>query len=398
MSGPDPPYKLALIGGGIGGLCLAIGLVHNNVPFHLYEAAAAFAEIGAGVSFNAAAQRAMRLIDPRIAEGFFRQATHNATLTQHWFQYRYGQDRRGPGPDGQPRVAGDLFAELKGPEYGQCATHRAHFLDELIRLMPQEQVSFGHKVVRVDDRGDYVELQFENGVSTRASGVIGCDGIKSHVRDGLLGPEYRAQFTGKYAYRGLLDMDRSAELLGDTVARNSQMHIGYHGHVLTFPVEHGKTMNIVAFRTQDGPWTDERWVVPMDRKDMEADFADWGANVQKILSLMEKPDVWALFDHPPAPTFFKNRVVLMGDAAHACKFIPPLFRVFMDLSTSDTASRLWCWIRHRRCVRARQRAWGCDDVGRAPGRICRVRCGSQAQGPEACNHEPRHWTSLGIRG
>lgn len=32
---------------------------------------------------------------------------------------------------------------------------------------------------------------------------------------------------------------------------------------------------------------------------------------------MEKPDIWALFDHPPAPTYYKGRLALLGDAAHA---------------------------------------------------------------------------------
>jgi salicylate hydroxylase len=32
---------------------------------------------------------------------------------------------------------------------------------------------------------------------------------------------------------------------------------------------------------------------------------------------MEKPDVWALFDHPPAATYYKGRFALLGDAAHA---------------------------------------------------------------------------------
>lgn len=32
---------------------------------------------------------------------------------------------------------------------------------------------------------------------------------------------------------------------------------------------------------------------------------------------MEKPDVWALFDHPPAPTYYKHRLAILGDAAHA---------------------------------------------------------------------------------
>jgi salicylate hydroxylase len=96
------------------------------------------------------------------------------------------------------------------------------------------------------------------------------------------------------------------------------MYFGYHGHMLTFPIEHGKTMNVVAFRTsKTGKWEDERWVVPMKREDMEKDFEDWGRDVKSVLGLMEKTDLWALFDHPPAETYYKGRVCLLGDAAHA---------------------------------------------------------------------------------
>jgi hypothetical protein len=56
---------------------------------------------------------------------------------------------------------------------------------------------------------------------------IGCDGVKSQVRRLLLGetdPAARAQFTGKYAYRGLIQMDKAVGLLGDELVRNSQMY------------------------------------------------------------------------------------------------------------------------------------------------------------------------------
>jgi salicylate hydroxylase len=55
----------------------------------------------------------------------------------------------------------------------------------------------------------------------------------------------------------------------------------------------------------------------MKKEDMFKDFESWGASVKEILSLMEKPDTWALFDHPPASTYFKGRVCILGDAAHA---------------------------------------------------------------------------------
>jgi salicylate hydroxylase len=50
---------------------------------------------------------------------------------------------------------------------------------------------------------------------------------------------------------------------------------------------------------------------------MLSDFSGWGTNVRNIISLMQKPDTWALFDRPPAESYFKGRVCLLGDAAHA---------------------------------------------------------------------------------
>jgi salicylate hydroxylase len=73
---------------------------------------------------------------------------------------------------------------------------------------------------------------------------------------------------------------------------------------------------VVAFASSDS-WNSENWVVGMKREDMDRDFALWGEKAHKILSLMSKTDVWALFNHPEAPIFYKGRAALLGDAAHA---------------------------------------------------------------------------------
>jgi salicylate hydroxylase len=188
--------------------------------------------------------------------------------------------------------------------------------------VPKECATFGKHVEALKQlENGQVQMKFKDGSTAEADAVIGCDGIKSQVRILLLGekhPAARAQFSGKYAYRGLIPMEKAVGLLGDELARNSQMYLGYHGHVLTFPIERGKTMNVVAFKTsKSGKWQDERWVVPMKREDMERDFEDWGKDVKSVLSLMEKTDLWALFDHPPAETYYQGRICLLGDAAHA---------------------------------------------------------------------------------
>lgn len=312
------PFTIAILGGGIAGLSLAIGFHKRSIPFHLYESAPAFAEVGAGVSFGPNSLRALKSIAPELYEGYIDRATHNAFDRKRstWFDFYAGMNT-GLGKAGEHIVEVTTGNDV----LGQCSIHRAVFLDLLVSFVPQECVSFGKRVLGVEEAESGVRLRFNDGSEAQASAAVGCDGVKSNVRRFLLGDEAESahpQFTGKYAYRGLIPMDKAVDLLGEELAQNSVMWIGRHGHVLTFPIEKGKVMNVVAFRTkEDGEWNDDRWVLPMDRQRMELDFADWDSSVKKILSLMDKPDVWALFDYPPAPTYHRGRICIAGDAAHA---------------------------------------------------------------------------------
>ena len=302
---------------------MTIGLLHQNISCTLYESAPAFAEIGAGVSFGPNALRAMSLIDPEIEVAYNRIATANAWPSKKttWFDFRLGmtenawKELKCPGKEGQ-----EIAAVIAGT-VGHSSVHRAHFLDELVKLVPEGIAKFGKRVEKIEKKGDKMQLTFHDGETADADAVIGCDGVKSRTRQILLGENHESTnptFTGKYAYRGLIPMEKAVIAVGEEFARNCQMYMGEHGHVLTFPIEKGKTMNVVAFRTKEnGKWEDERWVLPMEKEDMFTDFSGWGESVQKILSLMEKPDVWALFDHPPAPTYYSGNLVLLGDAAHA---------------------------------------------------------------------------------
>lgn len=256
----------------------------------------------------------MKLIDPAIHDGFLRCATSNgwSDRQNYWFSFRKGQDTSDK--------YGERFYDL-WCETGQASVHRARYLDELVALVPKEVAHFGKRLEEVVDTGDAVTLRFADGTTAKHDALIGCDGIKSRVRVALLGAEHpaaHAVFSGKYAYRGLIPMDDAAELVGDELARNAQMYLGHGGHILTFPIEQGKTMNVVAFGTkQDGKWADAEWVKPLDRDAMFKDFEGWVESTRQILTLMQKPDIWALFNHLPAPTYFRNRICILGDAAHA---------------------------------------------------------------------------------
>ena len=73
---------------------------------------------------------------------------------------------------------------------------------------------------------------------------------------------------------------------------------------------------VVAFNSCK-EWKSDEWVVTTSKEEMNADYASWGPHVQKIIRAMRKPDIWALFYHLPCSTYYKGRVCLLGDAAHA---------------------------------------------------------------------------------
>ncbi|EMD96939.1 hypothetical protein COCC4DRAFT_142310 [Bipolaris maydis ATCC 48331] len=324
---PSKPYSLAIVGGGISGLALAIALLQHNVPLTIYEAASHFGEIGAGVAFGPNAGRAMEHMSPKIYQAFLKCKTGNAyeSKANSWFTVRVG-DARKADKDGYVRegkkVGDPVFEILLPPGGERGGVYRAHFLDELVKDVPDHVAKFDKRLVDMEEAGDGsgdMVLKFADGSTAQHTAVIGCDGIKSLTRKWLLGrdnPASEAVFSGKYAYRGLIPMDEAVELLGDEAARNSQMFLGYHGHLLTFPISHGKIMNVVAFNSRE-TWDSEKWVVTTSKQDMQADFAEWGPHVQKIIGAMQNPDIWALFMHPPCETYTKGRVCLLGDAAHA---------------------------------------------------------------------------------
>lgn len=111
---------------------------------------------------------------------------------------------------------------------GMQSVHRAHFLDELVKLVPAQRAHFNKRVQSLEDEpGKEVVLRFNDGATATADAVIGADGIHNHVREYLLGKE-NAQpvFAGSVAYRGLVPIDAAIEKLGAEFAQNSVMLCG----------------------------------------------------------------------------------------------------------------------------------------------------------------------------
>ncbi|KAI9879286.1 MAG: hypothetical protein M1830_009016 [Pleopsidium flavum] len=296
----DQPVDVAIVGGGIIGLVLALGLIKRRVKVKVYEQARSFREIGAGVAFTANAIRCMHMLEPGIVDALKAVATSNGDSKNpnDWLQWVDGYNQHGEDPNDE-KVLFKLYAGYKGFE----GCHRAHFLDELVKIVPDGVVEFRKRLDTL---------------------FIGCDGIKSRVREILLGKENPASYpyySHKVAYRGLIPMDKAVDALGDYKARNQHMHMGPGAHVLHFPVAGHTLMNVVAFVTDPHDWCDnEKMTAPATRVEVEEAFAKWGPTVRAITNLLpDELDKWAIFDtfDHPAPTYARGQICIAGDAAHA---------------------------------------------------------------------------------
>ncbi|KAK5656799.1 hypothetical protein OQA88_4347 [Cercophora sp. LCS_1] len=314
---------VAIIGGGIAGVTLALGLQRRGIQTTIFERGRSFGEIGAGIGFTPNAEWAMKVLDPRIHAAFKRVTVQNGT---DWFIWMDGSSSESDGA---------LIHKMYLGERGFEGCSRADFLDELVKSMPKETVQFSKNLAEIVDRDGSakVELKFTDGTSADADvdrlaaapSVIGCDGIRSRTRQIVVGDRDKLaqhpHYTHKYAFRGLVPMDLARPALGQEKTDTRHMYLGPDGHALTFPVAGGKLLNVVAFTTDHDEWPDrDKFTAPASKSDAVKAFERFSPTVRAIIDMLpDSLSKWAVFDtyDHPAPTFIKGRVCISGDAAHA---------------------------------------------------------------------------------
>lgn len=303
--------EIAVVGGGMGGLALAIGLVQRGMSAQVYEGASSWADnAGAGLVFAKNGMDAMKKISPDIYEAFAKRSSGQGWESKKttYMDFRNGM------------TDGDLVTSVLCDNTGQQSVHRGTFAKDLLSLLPEGSFHMGKKLIHVttNENGRYT-LNFADGESADADVLVGGDGIKSKCRQILLGensPEATPKFAKEFAYRGMVPMERAVAVLGEDFARNSHVHMGPDHVATTYPVERGTLLNMVACQPLE-KWEHDEWIVPSSQEAAKRDFAGCGPVMQKVVSMMDKPFKWALFDHPESSTFYKGNFAIIGDAAHA---------------------------------------------------------------------------------
>jgi 2-polyprenyl-6-methoxyphenol hydroxylase-like FAD-dependent oxidoreductase len=296
-----------IIGGGIGGLTLALSLQQAGIACRVFEAAPSIHPLGVGVNLLPHAMR--ELTELGLQEKLSAVAVETSELC---FYNRFGQF---------------IFKEPRGRhagyEWPQLSIHRADLHQVLLEAVRErlgyDAVALNMKCASVAQAPGKVAALFENGTSVEGGCAIGCDGIHSAVRRQLYPDEGPPAFQGINMWRGVTRM--RPFLTGSSMAVAGWLEVG---KLVIYPIRReldarGRQLvnwvaEIQSPRSVRQDWnlggriehfypTFEKW---------NFDWLDCAAMIRNAEQVLEYPMV----DRDPLPHWTRGRVTLLGDAAH----------------------------------------------------------------------------------
>ena len=315
--------RVAVVGGGIGGLSAALFLRRAGIEnVAVFEQAPELQEIGAGIQVAPNAVRLLRRLG--LAD---RLREVGVRLEVGW-EFRRWEDGRVL----FSQELGDACERMFGEPY--YTVHRAHLLGMLLEAVPDGMVRLGRRCVGVSERGGEVEVSFEDGSSERADAVVGADGIHSAVHDAVL-PPHPATFSGLCAYRALIPAEEAPEEARRPV---TTLWLGPGRHFVHYPVSAGREVNLVTANPA-GEWREESWTADGRVEDLAAEFEGWDGRVQRLIRSAAETKRYAFYDREPLERWTVGRVTLLGDAAHP---MMPFFAQGATQAIEDAAVLAGC--------------------------------------------------------
>ncbi|KXX76977.1 Salicylate hydroxylase [Madurella mycetomatis] len=319
MNSTSRTISVAIVGGGIAGLALAAGLIKKpHLEVHVYEAVAAYRDVGAGLALHHNALEAMGLIGPEVRQAYLNKAISIASEED---EVIVTEVCIAQGPH-----AGDLVAEL-GRAKGRKSVSRADLLKGLLALISPDRISFSKRLWKVHPHPDStskIHLEFSDNSFASADCVLGADGVHSVIRCHLLGPSHPATTPKNHdrwqIYRTLVTSDFARQYIDDKFTRTVPILLGPRGHVNCIPLNKGSRLSAgIAIRGAAPPTSHDKsdWPTPPPTLD-PSQYKDYHPEAQRIISLiaLDPSASWQALDHDRAPYYSRGKIAMLGDAAH----------------------------------------------------------------------------------
>ncbi len=296
MNAKKPSF--AIIGAGLGGLTVAATLRRSGFEAQIYEQAARFERVGAGIQMMPNSMKVLRRIgvEEKLRSIAFEPYSH---LNREWDTGRVTREL--PMPE-----------SLFGAPY--LCMHRAVLHSALASVLPEEIIHLNRKLVGLDQRSGHVTLAFADGSRAQADAVIGADGVHSLVRELIIGPDAPIH-KGRIAYRAIF----SAGLLqGSDIGPSRTKWWGPDRHIVIYYTTAARSeVYFVTSVPEPAEWlTRESWSAIGDVNELRQAYQGFHPDVCAVLEACPGCHKWAILEREPLPRWSDGRVVLLGDACH----------------------------------------------------------------------------------
>ncbi|KAG4270411.1 salicylate 1-monooxygenase SalA [Fusarium proliferatum] len=272
-------FEIAVIGGGIVGLMVAIGLLKRGIEVTVFEQAQELTEFSAGFAFTGVARECLKRLDPRLLEALERIGEVNRhPCNRYW-------DGFNPTTQEEAESKDSLLFEVSARDLDYKGCLRSHLLHEMASMLPAGSIKLGKQLKDLQDEvsNDKVTLTFSD--------------------------------------KSMYEVDGDAvTAFGHDKGMNQCTHMGPSVAIVSYPVAHWTFLNIAIFIHEPGEWESEKMTAKATRDELSRYVSDWSPSIQNIIQrLPENLTKWALFDTAeyPVSTYAKGRVCIAGDAAHA---------------------------------------------------------------------------------
>ena len=283
-----------IIGGGIGGLAAAAALRRVGISAAVYERAPEIREVGAGLSLWSNAVKALR-----------RLGLEDAVLA-----------RGSPIEEAVTRTdRGVVLSQVSIRDITKKAgaqtvcVHRAELQQLLASAVEPGQIHLNATCVGIDLDADGVTARFADGRTARGSILVGADGIRSAVRDSLIGAT-PPRYAGYFGYRGIAHGE-----FPELPAGRTEFALGRGAQVGLVHCGPGRVYWFATVNAPAGTPTPDS--VTLKAEAMER-FAGWYSPIPAVVAATEPAAMMKndIIDRPPSWPWGRGRATLLGDAIH----------------------------------------------------------------------------------
>ena len=296
--------KALIAGGGIGGLAAALACARAGTKVALFERAAEFTEVGAGIQLG-----------PNVVSVLHGWGLKDGLAAVAAFPHRLQVRSAGTGAELGVLTLGPEIQARYGFPY--AAIHRAdlHGLLRAALTQTDVQLNVNSAVDRFVQMAHGVQLHLTDGRQAGGDLLVGADGLWSGVRQQLLG-DGLPQPMGHLAYRALVPQ---GSLPANLRSQQVTAWLGPRLHVVQYPVRGGEWLNVVAFVHGQVAGDVQDWDHSANAADLRRAMGATCSPLQALIHAIDDWRLWVLSIRPPmrsAQEQAQGRVALLGDAAH----------------------------------------------------------------------------------